>query len=183
MLTERFGLKPQGKSAPMASSKRPTNVGGSQTGINSFLNPKSSSQNGSRSHQHSTFDFDGVFNPSNNKTGSFGGLDDGIDDIFGGGTKSNAGNGSSFDYDSIFGGSNNPVSNSSSKNVFVDDIFGGMPEKKSVGVDDLLEKIGGLNASSNGKSSSSEKKTPDFDDLITGFGGSSPSNNGYESSH
>ncbi|MED6186299.1 hypothetical protein PIB30_065403 [Stylosanthes scabra] len=181
VLTERFGLKPQGKSAPMASSKRPTGVGGSQIGNNSFNQPKSSSQNGSRSHQHSDFDLDGVFSPSNKKkTQNFGGLGDGIDDIFS--PSANASNGSSFDYDSIFGGSNRPVSKPASTNAFVDDIFGEMPERNGVGVDDLLDKIGGLNSSSSNKSSSSNvKKSPDFDELIPGFGGSSSSNNGRAS--
>ncbi|RZC18201.1 auxilin-related protein 1-like isoform X2 [Glycine soja] len=159
VLTERFGLKPQGKSAPMARAKRPPNVADSQTRPNS-----KSPLNGSPSHQNSTFDFDyGFFSSSNNsntdnKTQRF-------DDIFGGDAKSN---GASFDYDSIFSGSNKPVSASS----YVDDIFGGMHEK-SVGVDDLLDKIGGLNT--NAKSPNT--KTPAFDYLIPGFG---VSNNGVE---
>ncbi|XP_040871001.1 auxilin-related protein 2 isoform X1 [Glycine max] len=159
VLTERFGLKPQGKSAPMARAKRPPNVADSQTRPNS-----KSPLNGSPSHQNSTFDFDyGFFSSSNNsntdnKTQRF-------DDIFGVDAKSN---GASFDYDSIFSGSNKPVSASS----YVDDIFGGMHEK-SVGVDDLLDKIGGLNT--NAKSPNT--KTPAFDYLIPGFG---VSNNGVE---
>ncbi|MED6211258.1 hypothetical protein PIB30_071937 [Stylosanthes scabra] len=181
VLTERFGLKPQGKSAPMASSKRATGVGGSQIGNNSFNNTKSSSQNGSRSHQHSDFDLDGIFSPSNNKkTQNFGGLGDGIDDIFSP-SANTASNGSSFDYDSIFGGSNRPVSKPASNNAFVDDIFGEMPERNGVGVDDLLDKIGGLNSSTSNKSSSNVKKSPDFDELIPGFGGNSSSNNGRAS--
>lgn len=168
MLTERFGLKPQGKSAPMASSKRPTNVSDSLTGT--FRS--NSASNGSRSHQNSTFDFNFNSFPSSNKKPHHL---DGIDDIFGGtANKSNATNGVSFDYDSIFMGSNKP----SSLHVdVVDDIFGGTP-KHSVGVDDLLDKIGGLNA--NGGRSYKQEKAPDFDDLIPGFGGTAPSNNGYE---
>ncbi|RDX64967.1 Auxilin-related protein 1 [Mucuna pruriens] len=145
VLTQRYGLKPQGKSAPMAraSSKRPPNVSNSQT---------RPSSNGSTSPETSSFDFNyGVFS-SDNKTQRF-------DDFFGGNAKSN---GVSFDYDSIFAGSTKPVSTSS----YVDDIFGGMHEKKSVGVDDLLDKIGGLNANAK----SSNVKTPGFDDLIPGFG-------------
>ncbi|TKY74235.1 Auxilin-related protein 1 [Spatholobus suberectus] len=159
VLTERYGLKPQGKSAPMArasSKQRPPNVADPQTRPNS-----KSTLNGSTSHQNSTFDFDyGVFSSSGNKTQRF-------DDIFGGNAKSK---GVSFDYDSIFSGSTKPASTSS--NAYVDDIFGGMHEK-SVGVDDLLDKIGGLNT--NAKSPNG--KTPDFDDLIPGFG---VSNNGVE---
>ncbi|XP_027331955.1 auxilin-related protein 2 isoform X5 [Abrus precatorius] len=177
VLTERFGLKPQGKSAPMASSKSPPNVRDSRTstfGTNSGLSHKSS-LNGSRSHQNSDFAFDyGVFSSSDSRAHRFGGHDGGIDDIFGGNVKSNVGNGDSFDYDSLFSGSNKPISTSSSR-VYVDDIFGGMREQ-SAGVDDLLGKIGGLNV--NAKSSNA--KAPDFDDLIPGFGGSSVSNNGVE---
>lgn len=174
MLTERFGLKPQGKSAPMASSKRASNL------ADSGLNTKSS-QNGSRSQQHSNFDFDygslvNDRNGSDKKTQRFGGLDDGIDEIFGGNTKSNVGNGVSFDFDPIFGGSNKSVSTSSSSSVYVDDIFGGL-NKKSVGVDDLLDKIGGIHVNTK----SSNQKAPDFDELIPGFGGSSVSNNGKAS--
>ncbi|XP_020211257.1 auxilin-related protein 1 isoform X2 [Cajanus cajan] len=154
VLTERFGLKPQGKSAPMAraSPKRPTpNVAVSQTRPNSY---------GSASHHDSTFDFDyGVFSTTGtgNQTQRF-------DDIFAGTAKSN---GNSFDYDSIFSGSSKPVSTPSS---YVDDIFGGMHEK-SVGVDDLLGKVGGLNTNAK----TPNVKAPGFDDLIPGFG---VSNNG-----
>ncbi|KAK2390378.1 Chaperone DnaJ-domain superfamily protein [Trifolium repens] len=164
VLTERFGLKPQGKSAPMASTKRsstPKTVG--------------SPQNGSRSPQHSTFDFDyGVFATANNKTQTSGDFSDGIDEIFGAGTRIPKSNVS----DPIFGGGfNQSVSTSKSSHVYVDDIFGGFNEKTvGDGIDDLLGKIGGLHAT-NGKSSM--QKSPDFDDLMAGFGGnSSVSNNG-----
>ncbi|QCE15735.1 cyclin G-associated kinase [Vigna unguiculata] len=153
VLTERFGLKPQGKSAPMAraSTKRPPTVSDSQT----RSNPKST-LSGPPSPQSSSFDFNfnyGVFSnsSSDSKTQHF-------DDVFGGNAKSN---GSSFDYDSIFAGSNKPVSMSS----HVDDVFGGT-HAKSVGVDDLLDKIGGLNTNTNSRN----YKTPDSDDLIPGFG-------------
>ncbi|CAL0305494.1 unnamed protein product [Lupinus luteus] len=147
VLTQRFGLKPQGKSAPMASSKL--------SNSNSGLNPKTS-LNGSRFHQNSNFDFNFSSFPSSNKNPHHF---DAIDDIFAGGTvKSNSNKGGSFD--------------------FVDDIFGGFP-KKSVGVDDLLDKIGGFNA--NGAKSLNHKKSSDFDDLIPGFNGTSPSNNGKAS--
>ncbi|KAJ1382556.1 DnaJ domain containing protein [Sesbania bispinosa] len=172
VLTQRYGLKPQGKSAPMASSKRSTTVGDSHAttfGSNSGRNH----QNGSRSPQDSTFDFDlnGVFTTGDKKTQDF----DGIDEIFGGNAKSSVGNGGvSFDYDSIFGGSNKSASStSSSPHVYVDDIFGGM-HGLSGGIDHLLDKIGGLNT----KAKSSNDKAPDFDDLIPGFGGTSVSNNG-----
>ncbi|PNY10423.1 auxilin-related protein 2-like [Trifolium pratense] len=164
VLTERFGLKPQGKSAPMASTKRSS--------------PKTTSvspQNGgSRSPQHSPFQFDyGVFATANNKTPTTSGdFSDGIDQIFAAGIpKSN-----SIQNDPIFGGFSQSVSPSSQ--VYVDDIFGGVNEK-TVGVDDLLGKIGGLHAT-NGKSSM-QQKSPDFDDLMAGFAGSTISNNGKAS--
>ena len=167
VLTERFGLKPQGKSAPMASSKRSTPTPAPDSHFKS-----GSPLNGSRSPQHSTFDFDyGVFASSDNKTRRSGGFDDGIDDIFGANAKS--GNGVSLDDDPMFGGLNRPVSSSSLSQVYVDDIFGGVNEK-GVGVDDLLHSIGGLHARN---SKISTEKSPDLDDLMAGFGGSSVSNN------
>lgn len=179
MLTERFGLKPQGKSAPMASSKRstPTTVSDSHFGsfgTGSGSNPMSP-QNGSRSPQYSAFDYD-VFASSDKKTQSSGGFGDDIDQIFGGISKSHVGNGVSIDDDPIFGGLNNSVSTPSSPPVYVDDIFGGVNEK-SVGVDDLLDKIGGLHT--NAKSSINQSHG--FDDLLGGFGVSSASNNGKAS--
>ena len=165
VLTERFGLKPSGKSAPMASSKRSTPT---PTADSTFRS--GSPQNGPRSPQHSTFDFDyGVFTSTDNKTQRFNG---GIDEIFGGIAKS--GNGVSIDDDPIFGGLNKPASSSASSQVYVDDIFGGVNEK-GVGVDDLLDTIGGLHATN---SRSSVQNSPDLDDLMAGFGGSSVSNNG-----
>ncbi|KAI4307235.1 hypothetical protein L6164_030443 [Bauhinia variegata] len=200
VLTEKYGLKPQGKAAPMASSKRPTNI--TQTG-NFGTNPKSS-QFGSRSFNsnNSYNSFLDDHSSGNKKTQHFGGLDDDID-IFGGLNKpasgSNMGNGGSFDYDPIFMGSNNGVYSSSSSAAFVDDIFGGMktpvsaetdhgfsaftsPPKQSVLVDDLLDKIGGLQTKSKGPNRKVNggfaEKGVDFDDLIPGFGVSNVTNNG-----
>lgn len=204
MLTESYGLKPQGKSAPMASAKRAAKVDNSQTGnfgMNSGLHSKSVKYR-SRSPQDSAFDIgsflddhNGVFRSSGNKkTQHSGGLDDGID-FFGGPNKpasqSNASNGGSFDYDSIFMGSNNSVSTSSSSHIYVDDVFDGMPglknpaspPKQSVPIDDLLDKISGLPSksqnSNKGASVGFPESIPEFDDLIPGFGGSNPTNNRY----
>lgn len=164
VLTERYGLKPQGKSAPMASIKRSTPAPPTDSHFRSFQ-----SQNGSRSPQHSTFDFDFGVKPQ--RSAGFG---DAIDEIFGGSTKSKVGNGVSFDDDPIFG---SVSTSSSSSQVYVDDIFGGV-NQKSVGVDDLLGNIGGLHAPN---AKSSIKKSHDFDDFMSGFGGSSVSNNGKAS--
>jgi len=152
VLTERYGLKPQGKSAPMASIKRSTPTPPADSHFQS--------QNGSRSPQHSSFDFDFGVKPQ--RSGVFG---DAIDEIFGG----KVGNGVSFDDHPIFG---SVSTSSSSSQVYVDDIFGGVGQK-NVGVDDLLA---GLHATN---SKSSIKKSHDFDDFMSGFGGSSVSNNGY----
>jgi len=158
VLTERYGLKPQGKSAPMASIKRSTPPTDSHF----------QSQNGSRSPQHSSFDFDFAVKPQ--RSGAFG---DAIDEIFGGNAKSKVGNGVSFADDPFFGSVS--TSSSSSSQVYVDDIFGGV-NQKTVGVDDLLDNIGGLHAPN---AKSSIKKSHEFDDFMSGFGGSSVSNNGY----
>ncbi|XP_047172934.1 auxilin-related protein 1-like isoform X2 [Vigna umbellata] len=162
VLTERFGLKPQGKSAPMAraSTKRPPTVSDSQTRSNS-----KSTLNGSPSPQSPSFDFNFNYGVFSNSSSSRDSKTQHFDDIFGGNAKSN---GASFDYDSIFAGSNKPVSTSS----YVDDIFGGV-QAKSVGVDDLLDKMGGLNTNTNSRN----YKTPDSDDFISGFG---VFNNGVE---
>ncbi|CAI8598325.1 unnamed protein product [Vicia faba] len=180
VLTERFGLKPQGKSAPMASSKRSTSTTPADSSSRSFRSR--SPQNGSGSPQYPSFDFNyGVFGSSGIKAPRPGGFDNGIDDIFGGNgngnARSNVGKGVTLDDDLMFGGLSQSVSTSSSSQVYVDDIFGGGNEI-SVGLDDLLGKIGGLHATSN---KSSMNKSPDFDDLMAGFGGSSVNNNGKAS--
>ncbi|XP_058786923.1 auxilin-related protein 1 [Vicia villosa] len=181
VLTERFGLKPQGKSAPMASSKRSTPTPAANSSSRSFGSRSPQNGSGSGSPQYPSFDFDyGVFN--GNKTQRSGGFDNGIDEIFGGNgngnARSNVGKGVTLDDDLMFGGLSQSVSTSSSSQVYVDDIFGGGNEK-SVGVDDLLGKIGGLHATG---SRSSMNKSHDFDDLMAGFGGGgSVSNNGKAS--
>ncbi|KAB1200526.1 Auxilin-related protein 1 [Morella rubra] len=187
VLTERFGLKPQGKSAPMAASKGPTsssNVQSPNFGFDSGLNPKSSSYS-SRSSPHST-----------TISQNFGGFDDYSDLLVGGPSKSTKQSNNSFDYDSIFS------NNSTARPSFIydnDDIFGGMPglkssvsiknddvfasfatpPKQSAPIEDLLGNLGGREA--NSKSSSrngSVHSESDFDDLIPGFGGSSSPYNG-----
>lgn len=202
VLTERFGLKPQGKAAPMAASKQPTSSSNAQTrnfGFNSGQNPKpSSSSSRSSLHSNSAFgsfldDQNGVFQSnSDSKTQNFGGFDD---LLFGGpGKSTNQSN--SFDYDSIF--SNNSHGKPSRVPIYgVGDVFGGMPgskssasapnnddvfasfasmSKQSAPIDDLFGNLGAKSksASRNG----SVKNANGFDDLIPGFGGSSPPNIG-----
>ncbi|KAI9097492.1 hypothetical protein K1719_025263 [Acacia pycnantha] len=205
VLTASYGLKPQGKSAPMASAKQASNYVDSQTGnfgVNTSQHSKSA-QHGSRSPQNPTFDYgsflddhNGAFGSTDHKkTQHFGSLDDEID-IFGGPSKpasqSNAGDGNSFGFDSMFMGSNNSVSTSSASNNYVDDIFGGIPDLKSSvpaktdhGLPDFplptkqhVPMVDLLdNIGSLQSKSKTSKSVPEFDDLIPGFGGSSITNN------
>ncbi|XP_008361516.3 auxilin-related protein 2 isoform X2 [Malus domestica] len=219
VLTERFGLKPQGKSAPMASSKRPAAANDSQSwdfGVGSGVSTKTSSYSSGSPPINPNSDYasfvdgpNGLFqSSSNNKTRSFGGLDD----IFTAPSKPvKQSGGSSFNFDSMFVGSNSKTSSFGGYNddydVFAgmpglkssssgkssakdDDIFGSFASgsKQSAPVDDLLgdlsgvrQKLQGLNVKNDRNVNSARKvakKGGDFDDLIPGFGGSTPSNNG-----
>ncbi|XP_050125419.1 auxilin-related protein 2 isoform X2 [Malus sylvestris] len=219
VLTERFGLKPQGKSAPMASSKRPAAANDAQSwdfGVGSGVSTKTSSYSSGSPPVNPNSDYasfvdgpNGLFqSSSNNKTRSFGGLDD----IFTAPSKPvKQSGGSSFNFDSMFVGSNSKTSSFGGYNddydVFAgmpglkssssgkssakdDDIFGSFASgsKQSAPVDDLLgdlsgvrQKLQGLNVKNDRNVNSARKvakKGGDFDDLIPGFGGSTPSNNG-----
>lgn len=194
MLTERFGLKPQGKSAPMAASKAPTSSNTFQSrnsGYNSGLNGKSSFDSG----------FVDVSFQKNTKPDSYGGLDD-YGDFLGSLNQStkhsgNSGNSpSSFDYDSIFFGSKN-------SDPTYDDVFGGIPGFKSSvtakkedpvrsfssslnqtsQIDDLFGDFGSNVAKKtipkpNGLKSAANNAAP-FDELISGFGNSNSRINRY----
>lgn len=197
VLTERFGLKPQGKAAPMAASKRPINNDNAQNwnlGFDKDASPNSSSffqSSGDKKTQNSGFsnDYDDIFGgPINSRKQSGGGS-----------------GGSSFDYDSFFSGSS---VNSSSYNTYDnDDIFGGMPglnsstsanngaksddifgsfaspPKPNAPIDDLLGDFVGVGAKpkvSNGNTSGNAVNKPSgFDDLIPGFDARAPLNDGY----
>ncbi|PQQ07952.1 auxilin-related protein 2 isoform X1 [Prunus yedoensis var. nudiflora] len=190
VLTEQYGLKPQGKSAPMAASKRPTSANNTQAwnfGVDSNSNPKTSSYSSRSPPANSNSDYASFFDAqdvlfqsgSNDKTRSFGGLDD-YDDIFGGPDA----------YD-VFGGMPGLKSPGSGKsNAKGDDIFGSFASapKQSATVDDLLGDLSGVrqklqtlnvkNDKNVNRSAKVGKNGGDFDDLIPGFGGSAPSNNG-----
>ncbi|CAN6679359.1 unnamed protein product [Malus baccata var. baccata] len=219
VLTERFGLKPQGKSAPMASSKRPAAANDAQSwdfGVGSGVSTKTSSYSSGSPPVNPNSDYasfvdgpNGLFqSSSNDKTRSFGGLDD----IFTAPSKPvKQSGGSSFNFDSMFVGSNSKTSsfggynddydvfagmpglkssNSGKSSAKDDDIFGSFASgsKQSAPVDDLLgdlsgvrQKLQGLNVKNDRNVNSAgkvAKKGGDFDDLIPGFGGSTPSNNG-----
>ncbi|CAL8106066.1 unnamed protein product [Prunus armeniaca] len=177
VLTEQYGLKPQGKSAPMAASKRPTSANDTQAWNfvpDSNSNPKTSSYSSRSPPPNSNSDYasffdaqDGLFqSSSNDKTRSFGGLDD-YDDIFGGPVKpTKQSEGSSFNFDSIFSGSN---AKSSSFNGYKDayDVFGGMPGLKSPG-------SGKSNAKGDdifGSFASAPKQSATADDLLGDLSG------------
>ncbi|XP_021806612.1 auxilin-related protein 1 isoform X2 [Prunus avium] len=177
VLTEQYGLKPQGKSAPMAASKRPTSANDTQAwnfGVDSNSNPKTSSYSSRSPPANSNSDYASFFDAqdvlfqsgSNDKTRSFGGLDD-YDDIFGGPVKpTKQSEGSSFNFDSIFSGSN---AKSSSSNGYKDayDVFGGMPGLKSPG-------SGKSNAKGDdifGSFASAPKQSATVDDLLGDLSG------------
>lgn len=185
VLTERFGLKPQGKSAPMAAAKRSppsTTPNGAARNFASSSGLNSKPSNNSDAFD-SGFPDDFLFQSNSSRKKSQSEFDDGFGQFQTTNIKSS--DGSSMDYDSIFMGSGNSGSESYSYND--DDIFGlktknddgfrsfGSPPKQSDSVDDLLGGFGGAES----KSKSSNENVAGFDDLIPGFGASSSSNNGY----
>ncbi|KAJ6930667.1 auxilin-related protein 1-like isoform X1 [Populus alba x Populus x berolinensis] len=121
VLIERFGLKPQGKSAPMSASRGPNNA---QTRDFPSSNPKSNSYSSKSTYNSNSYngsfmdDHETLF--SNSKSQNFG--DD--FDIFGGFQKNSkqTSTGFGFDYDSVF----SSTKSSSVQSSFVDDIFGGL---------------------------------------------------------
>ncbi|CAL1362513.1 unnamed protein product [Linum trigynum] len=165
VLTERFGLKPQGKSAPMAASKRPNSATAAPTRnlasgspVNSHSPPYPSTA------AYGTNSFNGISVGGNGdlfgnqKAQSFGGSTDGFE-VFGGfdkGSKQSNGS-SSFDYDSIFSGHNHSNARSSLEN---DDIFGGgLKSSNASSNDDLF-----------GSFASNQKQSVPIDELFGNFG-------------
>lgn len=183
VLTERFGMKPQGKSAPMAASKRPASNGTARSlSSNSGLNSKPSSSSQNQNSFSGGFPDDNLFqsNTGNNKSQG------GYDDLFGQFQTStiNSSNGSSLDYGSSFMGSRISGSNAYTydddddddifglKNTKNDDVSGSFvsPPEKSDSVDDLL---GGFGVGADSNSKSPKQNEAGSDDLIPGFGASS----------
>ncbi|KAJ6735857.1 AUXILIN/CYCLIN G-ASSOCIATED KINASE-RELATED [Salix viminalis] len=184
VLTECFGLKPQGKSAPMSASRGPSNAQtrnfpSSNTKSNSYSSKStynSNSYNGFYMDDHRTLS-------SNSKPQNFG--DD--FDIFGGFQKNSkqTSTGFGFDIDSMF----SCTKSSSLQSSFVDDIFGGLNGSSSLlnnnNEDDDI--FGAFTSSSKAAKQSApvndllggsgtKLKPPSrngsvgFDDLIPGFG-------------
>ncbi|CAH8354568.1 unnamed protein product [Eruca vesicaria subsp. sativa] len=164
VLTERYGIKPQGKSAPMAASKRSPNnpqTWKSTTTTTSYSSNKVSSGNGS-SHYG-----DDIFFTSSSTTlngASSSGFDD--FDVFGGLSNNKSKSSSSshgFDAHDLFGAM--PASSNN------DDIFGSFSsstkQKQYAPVDDLLGDMGGFGTKSNNSGKNG------FDELIPGFVASS----------
>lgn len=163
VLTSSFGIKPQGKAAPMAALKRTT--------INNNNSQTKPYYNGGISDGHLMF---GAAMNSNSTT------------------QVGSGGDSSFDYDSFFSGSNSSVnydnddifgvmpgvnsSSSANNGPKIDDIFGSFDSapKQSAPIDDLL----GDFVTATTKPRSTNSKSPSFsaDDLISGFGAGNASN-------
>ncbi|GMJ15186.1 AUXILIN-LIKE3 [Hibiscus trionum] len=202
VLTERYGLKPQGKSVPMSQAKRSTSAAATTattdrnpTSFSSKTSRNSSPGNGSLLDDHD-------FLPNQNSRNSFG-LGDNFGNAFGGiqnpTTKqsntsyNSSSNGSSFDLASML--LNSGTKPSPTDSFVVDDLFGGMPASQNAKNDDdfgsfisstkqkgsagdLLGDFSGvaakLKSSSRNGSWDSAKNEAGVDDLIPGFGGSTP---------
>ncbi|CAA7047835.1 unnamed protein product [Microthlaspi erraticum] len=179
VLTERYGIKPQGKSAPMAALKRSVNPNNDQSwnfGPGSGVNAKTATTSYSsnkESGKASLYDGDDIFFPSssNNRNGAnssgFGDFD-----VFGGLNlnKAASGNSNSSLNDDLFSnfGNSGKKSASPAQGFEADDLFGVMPGSKSsanVSNDDLF----------GGPFPSSTKQYAQVDDLLGGFGTKSKS--------
>lgn len=169
VLTERYGLKPQGKSAPMAASKRPDGIGaarGRSSGAPAAAGRSSSRASASSWNSGSG---DGAFadgfgeffqSSGGSKAQGSGNLDD-FGDLFGGSkkpSKSPAGDSGGFDYDSLFNSGAGPSSSYDN-----DDIFGGMP-----GVKSSASVVGG-GSGVFGSFASPPRQSSPVDDLLGGF--------------
>lgn len=206
VLTERYGLKPQGKSVPMSQAKRSTATAASTATTDwgfgfdsgSNRNPMSFSSKSSRNSGPSNGSLldDHDFFPKQNSRNSFG-LDATTKQSNTSNNNSST-NGSSFDLASML--LNSGSKSSSANSYVVDDLFGGMPVSQNANNDDdfgsfvpytkqkgsagdLLGDFSGvaakLKSSSRNGSWASANNEAGVDDLIPGFGASSPSVNRY----
>ncbi|GKV43120.1 hypothetical protein SLEP1_g50453 [Rubroshorea leprosula] len=193
LLAKDFGIRPQGKSAPMAPPRG--NLSSvSNFGLRSEFGQSSSANAESLAPIFDDYDRDGLL----------------FNDVFGGPPKYSsefrAAASSSFDYDSIFKDHNAKSSSMPvfDKPVYDDDIFDGLPGLKTSSTssapkyDNIFASISGSpptaktkrqnsspfddllgNLGRKGDETKTERMRPDedasaFDDLIPGFGGSSP---------
>lgn len=161
VLTERYGIKPQGKSAPMAASKRCTNPQTWKSTTTSYSSSNKVSGNGS------SFKGDDIFFTSSASSGGFDGYD-----VFGGlnKTSSSSSSAQSFNAHDLFGAL--PSSNN-------DDIFGSFSSstKQYAPVDDLFGDMAGfgIKSKSLNMNTSAGFGNNGFDELIPGFGPTSHS--------
>ncbi|KAE8701368.1 hypothetical protein F3Y22_tig00110548pilonHSYRG00867 [Hibiscus syriacus] len=189
LLAKDFGIKPQGKPAPMAPPKKPSSSGSSYGFGSDFTR---SSYGNAKSSSNSIFDdkdSDGIL----------------FDDVYSGQRKyssesrATSAQTSSFDYDSFFKDTKAPVFD---KPVYDEDLFDGLPGIKSSSTksaakyddvftvsgsprkhksmnsspfDDLLGNLGRKEneMKANSERVKAEKDAPLFDDLLAGFGQSS----------
>lgn len=186
ILQRDYGLRPQGKSAPMGANK-----GTYGSNFNFSLNGRSSSVNQAKPVN----DVDDIFSSNQRGTADF----NAYDDVFGGLPKStNPSSHTTTGYDDIFNSFSAPNSKPSpvpvyDAPVYDDDIFGGVQGVKSssttvtyddvfsmrsaspspgpASFEDLLGDLGKNKAPVNTKPSRDETL---FDDLIPGFGNTEP---------
>ncbi|CAI8619168.1 unnamed protein product [Vicia faba] len=187
LLAPDFGLKPQGKSAPMAPPPKGSSNHPNSTSLNFDF--------GSRSARASDSRFGSSTARHTRDAGSF-------DDLFTSTGSKPRGADAPFDLDSMFTGSGGDFASKSGnsspppvydKPVYDDDVFDGVPGLKSTGkvtfdnvfaspktesggaFDDLLGGFGKESKGSGRKGSEKDDKGgSDFDDLLPGFGRSRP---------
>ncbi|XP_062022396.1 auxilin-related protein 1 [Rosa rugosa] len=166
VLTERFGLKRQGKSAPMAASRRATPTNNPQTTSYASSSRSSANSNSNSNSAYASFldDQTGFFSQSSStqNTAGSGGFNDYVG-IFGGGVTRPAhqqSQGSDFNLDSMFSGSGANTSSfddgfdvfgssggSVNSNVEEDDFFGSFSsasKQSAAPSNDLLGDLGGV---------------------------------------
>lgn len=164
VLTERYGIKPQGKSAPMAASKRSHNTPNPQTWKSYASSSNKVSGNGS------SYNGDDIFFTSRSSTTMNGASSGGFDDfdVFGGMNNKNSKSAHGFHADDLFGAPNS---------VGNDDVFGSFSSstKQYAPVDDLLGDMAGFGLESKGLNLNNSARfgKNGFDELIPGFGATS----------
>ncbi|KAL0704848.1 hypothetical protein Bca4012_071273 [Brassica carinata] len=161
VLTERYGIKPQGKSAPMAASKRSHSTPNPQTWKSTTTSYASSNK---VSGNGSSYNGDDIFFTSSSST-TMNGASSGGFDVFGGMNNKNI---TSAHADDLFGAPNS-VGNG--------DIFGSFSSstKQYAPVDDLLGDMAGFGLESKGLNLNNSPGfgKNGFDELIPGFGATS----------
>ncbi|URD88094.1 DnaJ domain [Musa troglodytarum] len=154
ILVRDFGFRPQGKSAPMATSS-----GGGSANLG-FGSGRSSGANGSWGNSRSGWNSNSAGDAWIGVGGSESRNSLAYDDVFGGPTGAVGVSSSSFEYDDVFSS-----------------ISSGPNRVSSSPFEDLLENLGkpmpeSKKGASDGRSAEEkDRDLSDFDDLIPGFGG------------